>query len=140
MSERVQGLILAHGDLAAGLVDAVRQIAGSAADGLRPLTNRAAGPEALLEAVRRDAGPGPTVIFTDLASGSCAFAAHRLVAQRPETAVLSGANLAVLLDFVFHRDLPLPELVDRLVGNGRGAITGSCAKTNADAAGAAAGR
>ena len=134
MSEPVRGLILAHASVAAGLVDAVRQISGADEDTLRPLTNDGCGPAALLEAVRRDAGSGPALIFTDLASGSCGFAARKLVAERPCTAVLSGANLAMLLDFVFHRDLPLPELVDRLVAHGRDAITGACWEECTDAA------
>jgi mannose/fructose-specific phosphotransferase system component IIA len=39
---------------------------------------------------------------------------------------VSGVNLAVLLDFVFHRDLPLTELVERLVEKGKLGITGAC--------------
>jgi mannose/fructose-specific phosphotransferase system component IIA len=31
-------------------------------------------------------------------------------------------NLPILLDFVFHRDMPLDELVPRLVGKGRDGI------------------
>lgn len=140
MSEKVRGLMLAHGDLSAGLVDAVREIAGGDADVIQPLSNRARGPEALLETIQRDAGAGPLLIFTDLASGSCAFAARKLATQRPDTAIICGANLAVLLDFVFHADLPLAELVERLVSQGRGAIIGSCAGTGTHATGAAARR
>lgn len=139
MSEPVRGLILAHASVAASLVGAVRQIAGSEAESLRPLSNDGCGPDALLEAIRRDAGEGPALIFTDLASGSCAFAARKLILERPETAILSGANLAMLLDFVFHRDLALPILVDRLVARGRDAITGKCSEECTDAPGTAAG-
>ncbi|MET0395335.1 MAG: hypothetical protein ABW277_00780, partial [Longimicrobiaceae bacterium] len=71
-------------------------------------------------------GDGPGIIFTDLPSGSCAFAARRLSLDRPDTAVVCGVNLPMLLDFVFHRELPLPELVDRLVAKGQSAITGQC--------------
>jgi mannose/fructose-specific phosphotransferase system component IIA len=37
--------------------------------------------------------------------------------------VISGVNLPLLLDFVLHRDLPLPELGPRLVEKGRNAIS-----------------
>ena len=41
------------------------------------------------------------------------------------TGVVSGVNLPVLLDFVFHRDMPLAALVERLVEKGRAGITGA---------------
>ena len=127
MSEEVRGLILAHSTLAAGLVGAVRQIAGLEDDGaLAPLTNEGSGPEGLVGAINAAAGTSLVIVFTDLSNGSCAFAARKVSLTRPGTAVLSGVNLAVLLDFVFHRDLPLPELVERLVEKGRGSILGSC--------------
>jgi mannose/fructose-specific phosphotransferase system component IIA len=59
--------------------------------------------------------------------------ARRLTIDRPETAVVCGVNLPMLLDFVFHRDLPLPELVDRLVSKGKASITGSCREVAAHA-------
>ena len=37
--------------------------------------------------------------------------------------VVTGVNLPMLLDFVFQRDHPIDELVDRLVAKGRDAIT-----------------
>lgn len=126
MSESVRGLIVAHSSLAAGLTAAVRQIAGLEEDVLQPLTNEGKGPEGLIAALKEAVGDAPAVIFTDLGSGSCAFAARRLALERPNTAVVCGANLPVLLDFVFHRDLPLPELVQRLVEKGRSGIVGSC--------------
>lgn len=126
MSEPVRGLIVAHSSLAAGLVAAVRQIAGVEEDALQPLSNEARGPEGLIAALHDAVGDAPAILFTDLGSGSCAFAARRVALERPDTAVLCGANLAVLLDFVFHRDLPLPELVERLVEKGRAGITGAC--------------
>jgi mannose/fructose-specific phosphotransferase system component IIA len=126
MSEPVRGLIVAHSSLAAGLAAAVRQIAGVEDDVLQPLTNEGRGPEGLVAALQEAAGDAPAIVFTDLASGSCAFAARRLAIERPNTAVICGANLALLLDFVFHRDLPLPNLVQRLIEKGRTGITGTC--------------
>lgn len=126
MSEPARGLVVSHASLAEGMVQSVRQIAGAADDVLQAVSNDARGPEALQAAVRAALGEGPGIVFTDMPSGSCAFAARRLTADRPETAVVCGVNLPMLLDFVFHRDLPLPELVDRLVNKGKAAITGSC--------------
>ncbi len=133
MSEPVRGLIIAHSSLAAGMVAAVRQIAGVEEDALQPLTNEARGPEGLVAAVREAVGDAPAVLFTDLASGSCAFAARSVALQRPNTAVICGVNLPVLLDFVFHRDLALPDLVERLIDKGRSGISGACTEDRSHA-------
>jgi mannose/fructose-specific phosphotransferase system component IIA len=55
-------------------------------------------------------------------SGSCSFVARRLTQQRPGLAVVSGVNLSILLEFVMHRELPLEQLVPRLLSRGRAAI------------------
>lgn len=125
MSEPVRGLVVAHSSLAEGMVAAARQISGAGEEVLRPLTNDGKGPEGLLESVTRELGDAPAVIFTDLPSGSCAFTARKLSLSRPDTALICGVNLAMLLDFVFHRDLPLPQLVQRLVEKGRAGINGT---------------
>lgn len=133
MSEAVRGLIVAHSSLAEGMAAAVRQIAGVGEDALGAISNEGRGPEGLLAAVRAEVGEAPVVLFTDLASGSCALAARRISMERPNTGIICGTNLAVLLDFVFHRDLPLPDLVRRLVEKGRGGITGACTEEAAHA-------
>lgn len=133
MSEPVVGLVVSHATLAEGLVQSVRQIAGVDGEALRAVSNEGCGPEALQAAVAAALGTGPGIVFTDMPSGSCAFAARRLTIDRPDTAVVCGVNLPMLLDFVFHRDLPLPELVDRLVTKGKAAITGSCREVSAHA-------
>ncbi len=137
MSEAVRGLIIAHASLAAGMVAAVRQIAGAEEEALQPLSNDARGPESLIAAVRQAVGDAPVILFTDLGSGSCAFAARRVSIQRPNTAIVCGVNLPVLLDFVFHRELPLPELVERLIEKGRSGISGACTEEGAHAGRAA---
>ncbi len=117
-----RGIVLAHGLLAEGLVDAVRQITGVAEDTLIGRSNRGLSPEAMISEIRHLIGGGPTVIFTDLPSGSCNLTARRLSHQGLPVMVIGGVNLALLLDFVLHRDLPLPELGPRLVEKGRTAI------------------
>lgn len=133
MSEDVRGLIIAHSSLAAGMVAAVRQIAGLEEEILQPLTNEGRGPEGLIAAVQAAVGDAPAILFTDLGSGSCAFAARKVSIERPHTAVICGVNLPVLLDFVFHRNLPLPELVGRLIDKGRSGISGACTEDSAHA-------
>ncbi len=118
----VRGVVLTHGSLCFGFVDAVRKIAGEPGPALTPVSNEGRGPRELEELVRELTAPGPTIIFADLGTGSCALAA-RLASRDPGgTRVLFGVNLAMLLDFVFHRQIPVDELVERLVEKGRIAI------------------
>ena len=133
MSEPVRGLVVTHASLAEGMVRSVRQIAGVGDDALGWVSNDQRGPDALRAAVHEALGNGPALVFTDLPSGSCAFTARKLSLDRPQTAIVCGVNLPMLLDFVFHRELPLPELVDRLVAKGRAAITGTCREVAAHA-------
>jgi mannose/fructose-specific phosphotransferase system component IIA len=119
----VRGIVVGHGDMARGLVDAVRRIAGDAAAGLSPVSNDAKGPDALRAEVDAAAGPGATIVFVDLQSGSCGLAAaYACRGCAGRRAVISGVNLPMLLDFVFNRQLSLDELVARLVDRGRSAI------------------
>ena len=131
--EGVRGLIIAHSSLAAGLASAVRQIAGVSDDALQTVSNEGRGPEGLLAAVRDAVGDAPVILFTDMASGSCAFAARKISIDRPATGIVYGVNLPILLDFVFHRDLPLATLVSRLVEKGRGGINGAYTEEGASA-------
>ena len=133
MSRAVRGLVVAHSSLASGLTAAVRQISGAGEDALEAVSNDGQGPAGMLAAIERSLGEEPTIIFTDLTSGSCAFAARRFARTRADTAVVCGVNLPILIDFVFHREMPIAELVARLVEKGRGGIDGTCIWEAADA-------
>jgi mannose/fructose-specific phosphotransferase system component IIA len=133
MSEPVRGLIVTHGGVGAALAAAVRQITGAPEDALGAVSNEGLGPDGILAAIQEACAGGPLVVFTDLPSGSCTFAARKMARSRAETAIVCGVNLPVLLDFVFHREMALPQLVDRLVEKGRGGITGTCVEEAADA-------
>lgn len=131
MSDAVRGLVVAHGSLAEALTSSARAIAGAEPEALQAITNDGCGPERLLAQVRDALGDAPAIVFTDLGSGSCAFAARKVLLDRPDTGLVCGVNLPVLLDFVFHRHLPLPELVERLIDKGRNGVSGACAGTGA---------
>ena len=113
MNEEVRGILVGHGKLAEGMLDAVAGIIGSR-EGLYPIDNEGLTPEALEERLHDLVGESPCVVFVDLLSGSCAFAARRLKVRHPRMAVVCGVNLPLLLDFVFHRTLSLEEIVERL--------------------------
>src|SRR3954469_25361041 len=87
----VKGIVVSHGDMAEGIVDAVRQITGIDRNALVAVSNRGLSPDTLIEELRARLTPGqPTIVFTDLQSGSCAVAARRIAHQLPDTAVISG--------------------------------------------------
>lgn len=132
MSEAIQGLIIAHSSLAAGLAAATQQISG-VTDALQTVSNEGRGPEGLLGAIQDAVGDSPVILFTDLASGSCAFAARKCSLDRPGTGIIYGVNLPILLDFVFHRDMALAELVERLVEKGQSGINGAYSEEGARA-------
>jgi mannose/fructose-specific phosphotransferase system component IIA len=115
------GVIVSHAELAAALVGAVRTISG-VADALHSVSNEGCDPKALVERIETAIGGHPAVLFVDLPGGSCLSSAIRLARGRGELAVVTGVNLAMLLDFVFHRDLPPAEAARRAVEAGARAI------------------
>lgn len=101
MSDGTRAIVVAHGDLATGLVSAVACIAGEpAAARLLPMSNRTLGGAELAEALEQAVATfGAEVVFTDLPAGSCTVAARRVARTRPGLAVVAGANLPLLLAF-----------------------------------------
>lgn len=116
------GVVVAHGAMAEGLVSAARRIAGSHADGLRTLSNDGKSPDQLRTELEALAGQERTVVFVDFHSGSCGLAALACCKDSTRRVVVSGVNLPMLLDFVFHRDADLAELAERAAARGRDAI------------------
>jgi mannose/fructose-specific phosphotransferase system component IIA len=102
MSQLV-GVVVAHGGLAAALIGAVESIAGSGS-GLIAVSNTDCDRGTLEERINTAVGAGPAVVFIDLPSGSCLFAAMHRLKERAGVRVVTGVNLAMLLEFTFHRD------------------------------------
>jgi PTS system N-acetylgalactosamine-specific IIA component len=63
------------------------------------------------------------VIFTDLAAGSCTMAARRILRGMPDAVLVAGANLPMLLDFVFAEGREAPEAARHAAERGRTSIT-----------------
>ena len=123
MSDGVRALVVGHADYAAGLVSAVGQVTGLDAAFL-PLSNRGMSREQL-EELLRDAldRTGAGVVFTDLPAGSGTLAARRVQHDRPSLVVVTGANLAMLLEFAMKGALPPGEGAAAAAEKGRAAIT-----------------
>jgi mannose/fructose-specific phosphotransferase system component IIA len=116
MSE-VRGVVVAHGNLARCLVETTESISGVVGV-LLPISNTGCSPDVLASRIRDAVGPGEALVFVDLASGSCAHAARIVGGEGVGAPVVSGVNLPMLLDFVFHRDLGSAELARRAVEKG----------------------
>jgi len=121
MSEQLVGVVVAHSELAAALLTAVRAIAGDD-HGLTAVSNTGCDRAALTRGLEAAIGGRPAVVFTDMAGGSCAFTAAALARGHGEVKVVTGVNLAMLLDFAFHRELPVAEAAQRAVEVGRTAV------------------
>lgn len=116
MSDPVS-IVLAHGELAAGLVSAVEQITGM---GSRFVAMSNSGLSSADLEVRLRAlvdQTGARVVFTDLPAGSCNIAAFRLLRDR-NVIVVSGVNLPTLLHFVTHPNLSPEEAAAGAVERG----------------------
>jgi len=118
----LRGVVVAHGPMARAMVDAVRRIAGDRADALEPLSNEGKSPVQLAADLDTAMGEGPVVVFVDIKAGSCCMAALSSCRDRRRRVVVSGVNLPMLLEFVFHRDEPIDDVVTRLVEQGRASI------------------
>ncbi|MCU0620632.1 MAG: hypothetical protein MUC69_03920 [Gemmatimonadales bacterium] len=121
MSELLRGVVVCHGPLAAGLVEAVQLISG-VRDALVAVSNDGCDRGSLEARIEAAVGSGPALVFVDMASGSCLVAALRRLRAREDVGVVTGVNLAMLLDFVFNREGPADVAAARAVEAGGRAI------------------
>lgn len=118
----MRAVVAGHGDFAAGLLSAVLQITGRD-DVFVGLSNRALSAQDVDRALRAAVAAGPVqVIFTDLPAGSCTMAARRLQREDPLLVVVTGVNLATLLDFVFSEGPDAVSAAGSAVEKGRAAL------------------
>ena len=121
MSEDARAIVAGHGTFAEGLISAVAQISGQGEQFIG-LSNRDLSAQDVERELRARLSPTVGVIFTDLPAGSCTMAARRVQRERPDLIVVTGTNLATLLDFVFHLDVPASEAARHAVDKGRASL------------------
>jgi mannose/fructose-specific phosphotransferase system component IIA len=121
-SDMPRAIVVGHGEFAGGLVSAVGQICGLA-DKLVVLSMMGKTPEDIEGAIRQEiARTGARVIFTDLPAGSATLAARRIVKEDPGVVLVSGVNLATLLDFVFNTEVPPTEAARAAAERGKASL------------------
>ena len=121
MSDALRGVVVCHGGLARALVEAAESISGVAGV-LLPVSNSGCDRDSLETRVAEAVDGRPSVIFVDLASGSCLFAVLKRLRALPTVKVVTGVNLAMLVDFVFHVSLTPEAAAERAIAAGTKAI------------------
>ncbi|HEY8197279.1 MAG TPA: hypothetical protein VIG04_09890, partial [Gemmatimonadales bacterium] len=121
MSEELRGVVVCHGALAGALVQAAEQISGLNG-ALLPVSNTGCDRDTLEDRVRAAVDGRPAVVFVDLASGSCLVAVLKRLRSEQLVKVVTGVNLAMLVDFVFHRSLSPADAAARAAAAGEKSI------------------
>jgi PTS system N-acetylgalactosamine-specific IIA component len=99
-----RAIVTGHGAFPDGLVSAVQQITGRG-EMLVAFSNAGLGREEIETGLRAHiAAAHAAVVFTDLPGGSATLAARRVLRDIPSLTIVTGANLATLVDFVFADD------------------------------------
>jgi len=121
MSEELRGVVVCHGALAGALVDAAEQISGLGG-ALIPVSNMGCDRDTLEDRILAAVDGHPAVVFVDLASGSCLVAVLKRLRSEQLVKVVTGVNLAMLVDFVFHRSLSPADAASRAAAAGETSI------------------
>lgn len=121
-STRARAIVAGHGDFPEGMVSAVDQISGRG-DVFLAVSNKGLSGQdieaRLQEAAQRT---GVRVFFTDLPGGSATLAIRRMMRESPETVLVTGANLATLLEFVFQENSSALDAARHAAEKGRASL------------------
>jgi PTS system N-acetylgalactosamine-specific IIA component len=123
-----RAIVAGHGSFPQGIISAVEQITGYG-NVFLPLSNSDLSGEDIETRLRsRASSLGINVFFTDLPAGSATIAVRRIMRDDPSVILVTGTNLATLLEFVFRADETPADAVRHSVEKGRAAIVaqGNC--------------
>lgn len=124
--KRIACVIVAHGNVAKCLMDAVQGILGTQAN-WTAVSNAGMGLKELREAVDGAvedlAAECDVVIMSDMPGGSCHHVCQEIVAEGGGVRALTGVNLMMLLEFFVKRDRAgVDELIQTVKERGRDAV------------------
>ena len=121
-------IIVTHGEFGAYLVEAAESIVGRQEEGVRTISisARVAVGE-LRERIRRALhdlrSPQGIILFTDMFGGTPSNLSFPLIKDMPQTEVISGVNLYMLVSAFTHRaDCHLPELMEKVIADGQKSV------------------
>lgn len=117
----IRGVVVGHGRLASAMTDAVQRIVGSDT-GLVAVSNEGCDRNQIEERLTAAIGEDEAILFIDMPSGSCLFAAMRQLRDRPGVRMVTGVNLAMLIEFAFNRDGELDAVAGLVAEAGRRAV------------------
>jgi mannose/fructose-specific phosphotransferase system component IIA len=120
----MRALLVTHGELGDALLESARLIYAVEAP-ISVLSNAALGLEDLVVEIRRwlDRGSGPALIMVDVGGGSCGVAARAAAKGRPETWLLGGVNLPMVLTYLSHHgQVGSDDLLSRLLDRAHNAV------------------
>jgi len=99
---RPRAIVVGHGSFADGMIDAVELITGRG-HVFAALSNRGLSGDEIEARLRETVeATGAKVFFSDLPAGSATLAVRRLMRGRSDCVLVTGANLAALLEFAFQ--------------------------------------
>lgn len=117
-----RAIVAGHGDFARGLISAVEQITGRGNE-LSAISVTGLGGQDIESVLRQSMlDTGARVVFTDLQAGSCTLAARRVLRGMDDAVLVVGANLPMLLDFVFATDKRPADAAIHAAERGRAAV------------------
>jgi PTS system N-acetylgalactosamine-specific IIA component len=117
-----RAIVAGHGSFPQGIVSAVEQITGFGSVFI-PLSNSGLSGEDIEGQIRdRSAQLGIKVFFTDLPAGSATIAVRRIMRDTPGVVLVTGANLATLLEFVFSTHEDAGDAARHAADKGRSAL------------------
>lgn len=120
-SAPARAVIAGHGEFAAGMLRAVAQITGRN-DMFIPLSNADMSRDELERTLGEHVAAGASVIFTDLPAGSCTIAARKVIRGKNGVVLVTGVNLAGLLDFALNSNRTAKECAQAAADKARAAI------------------